>query len=132
MEISPLLIVFAIAIAAFALLRTFGERHRLMVPGAGTVARVVADVLASINSAAAVGLLWFAAGMLAHDGVMVIELSICAGLVALLVGLTACGVLLGRRGMNAAALGMLAAAALPTVLVYLFLLYLDFNPIDWR
>lgn len=96
------------------------------------VARVVTDVLASINSAGAVGLLWFAGGMLTHDGVMVIELSICAGLVALLVGLTACGVLLGRRGMNGAALGLLTIGAVPTLLVCGFLLYLEFNPIDWR
>lgn len=132
MQISPLLLIFAAAIATFVLLQAFGGRQGLTAPNAGKVAQVVAALLASINIAGVVGLVWFAAGMLTHDGVMVIELSICAGLIAILVSLTACGVLLGRRGMSGGGLTLLAVGSLPTLFVYAFLVYLDFNPIDWR
>jgi hypothetical protein len=132
LQISPLLLVFAAAIATFVLLQAFGGRQGLTAPNAGKVAQVVAALLASINIAGVVGLVWFAAGMLTHDGVMVIELSICAGLIAILVSLTACGVLLGRRGMCGGGLTLLAVGSLPTLFVYAFLVYLDFNPIDWR
>ena len=132
MQISPLLLIFAAAIATFVLLQAFGGRQGLTAPNAGKVAQVVAALLASINIAGVVGLVWFAAGMLANDGVMVIELSICAGLIAILVSLTACGVLLGRRGLSGGGLTLLAVGALPTLFVYGFLVYLDFNPIDWR
>ncbi|WP_439613173.1 hypothetical protein [Reyranella sp.] len=132
MQISPLLLVFAAAIATFVLLQACGRRQGLTAPDAGKAAQVVAALLASINIAGVVGLVWFAAGMLTHDGVMVIELSICAGLIAILVSLTACGVLLGRRGMSGGGLTLLAIGSLPTLFVYAFLVYLDFNPIDWR
>lgn len=133
MQISPLLLIFAAAIATFVLLQAFGGRQGgLTAADAGKAAQVVTALLASINIAGVVGLVWFAAGMLTHDGVMVIELSICAGLIAILVSLTACGVLLGRRGMSGGGLTLLAVGGLPTLFVYAFLLYLDFNPIDWR
>jgi hypothetical protein len=133
LQISPLLLIFAAAIATFVLLQAFGGRQGgLTAPDAGKAAQVVAALLASINIAGVVGLVWFAAGMLTHDGVMVIELSICAGLIAILVSLTACGVLLGRRGMSGGGLTLLAVGSLPTLFVYAFLVYLDFNPIDWR
>ena len=132
MQISPLLLVFAAAIATFVLLQAFGGRRGLTAPDTGKATQVVAALLASINIAGVVGLVWFAAGMLTHDGVMVIELSICAGLIAILVSLTACGVLLGRRGMSGGGPTVLAVGALPTLFVYGFLVYLDFNPIDWR
>jgi len=132
LQISPLLLIFAAAIATFVLLQAFGGRQGLTAPNAGKVAQVVAALLASINIAGVVGLVWFAAGMLTHDGVMVIELSICAGLIAILVSLTACGVLLARRGMSGGGLTLLAVGSLPTLFVYAFLVYLDFNPIDWR
>ena len=132
MQISPLLLIFAAAIATFVLLQAFGGRQGLTAPNAGKAAQVVAALLASINIAGVVGLVWFAAGMLANDGVMVVELSICAGLIAILFSLTACGVLLGRRGMSGGGLTLLAVGSLPTLFVYAFLVYLDFNPIDWR
>lgn len=132
MEISPLFLIFAAAIATFALLRAFGGWQGPTASAAGKAAQVVPAVLASINIAGVVGLVWFAAGMLANDGVLVVELSICAGLMVALVSLTACGVLLGRRGLNGGALTLLTVAAVPTLFAYGFLLYLDLNPIDWR
>lgn len=132
MQISPLLLIFAAAITTFVLLQAFGWRRGLTAPDTGKAAQVVVALLASINIAGVVGLVWFAAGMLTHDGLMVIELSICAGLIAILVSLTACGVLLGRRGMSGGGLTLLAVGSLPTLFVYGFLVYLDFNPIDWR
>lgn len=122
---SPFLIILAVAIATFVLLLTFGGRQ-------SRAAEIVAAGMASINIAGVVGLGWFTAGILNYDGVMVIELSICAGLMALLLLITGGGFALKRRGRTAAALAVLAAGALPTLLVYGFLLYLDNNPIDWR
>jgi hypothetical protein len=88
--------------------------------------------LASINIAGVLGLAWFAARMLFYDGVMVVELAICAGLMAILAAITAGGFALKRRGMTRAAIVLLAVAAVPTIATFGFLLYLDSHPIDWR
>lgn len=89
-------------------------------------------VLAAINVAGIAGLGWFAAHMLIYDGMMAIELSMCAGLMALLAAITAGGVALRRRGRGGATIVLLALAAVPTIAAFGFLLYLDSHPIDWR
>ncbi|NDH62392.1 MAG: hypothetical protein EBY18_12265 [Alphaproteobacteria bacterium] len=91
-----------------------GERRR--------PAGIAVAALAAINLAGIAALAWFAVHMLVHDGVMAIELSMCAGLMALLAAITAGGVALQR----------LALAAVPTIAAFGFLLYLDSHPIDWR
>lgn len=94
--------------------------------------RIGAAALASMNIAGVLGLGWFAIKTLRNDGVMVVELSICAGLMAVLAAITAGGFALERRGKSRGAVALLAVAALPTIAVFGFLLYLDANPIDWR
>ncbi|MDP1840218.1 MAG: hypothetical protein Q8N31_00920 [Reyranella sp.] len=94
--------------------------------------RFVVAALASINIAGVLGLAWFAAVMLFYDGVMVVELAICAVLISVLALITWGGLALRRRGHSGAAIALLAVTALPTLAVFGFLLYLDRNPIDWR
>ena len=93
---------------------------------------IVAAASASMNIAGVLGLGWFAIKTLLQDGVMVVELSICAGLMAVLAAITAGGFALKRRGKFGGAVALLAVAALPTIAVFGFLLYLNRHPIDWR
>ena len=102
-----------------------------MIPSSRLTGIVVA-ALASINVAGMLGLGWFAVVMLIHDGVMVVELAICAVPMAVLALATAGAFALRRRGKTGAAVALLAVAALPTLAVFGFLLYLDSHPIDWR
>ncbi len=94
--------------------------------------RFVVAALASINVAGFLGLGWFASKVVFHDGVMWVELAICAVPMAVLALTTIGGLALRRRGHSGAAIALLAVAALPTLAAFGFLLYLDRNPIDWR
>ena len=123
---SPYLIVLGAGAAIFALLLVLGAGGRRSLAGTTVAA------LASMNVVGIIGLGWFAAEMLIYDGVMVIELLMCAGLMAVLAAITAGGFTLERRGMTRAAIVLLAVAAVPTIVVFGFLLYLHANPIDWR
>ncbi len=108
------------------------SRTRVSIGGRRSRAGITVAALASINGVGIAGLGWFVAQMLINDGVMVIELSMCAGLMAVLAAITAGGFVLERRGMTWAAIVLLAVAAVPTIAVFGFLLYLDSHPIDWR
>ena len=94
--------------------------------------KYIAAGLASVNIAGVLGLGWFVAGMFTYDGVMIFELSICAGLMVLLSAITAGGVALKRGGRTRTAIALLSVGAVPTLFIYGFLVYLEFNPIDWR
>jgi hypothetical protein len=50
----------------------------------------------------------------------------------LLAAITAGGLALNCRGRMKTAIALLSVGAAPTIFVYGFLLYLEFNPIDWR
>lgn len=134
MEISPLLIIFGVGAAMFALLLMLGARARRggISPDAGKAAEIVFAGLAAINIAGVLGFLWFAARMLVHDGVMVVELAICAVPIAVLTMITGGAFALKRRGKAKAAAALLVVGALPTIAAYGFLLYLDSHPIDMR
>ncbi|CAN7265573.1 hypothetical protein LJR090_001885 [Bosea sp. LjRoot90] len=108
-----------------------GARER-RASGTGKATEILASGLASINIAGALGLGWLAARMLFYDGLMVVELAICAGLIAALAIVTGGAFALKRRGRTKAAIAVLTVAALPTIAVFGFLLYLDSNPIDMR
>ncbi len=94
--------------------------------------RFVVAALASINVTGFLGLGWFASKVVFHDGVMWVELAICAIPMAVLALTTIGGLALRRRGHSGTAIVLLAVAALPTLAAFGFLLYLDRNPIDWR
>lgn len=123
----PFLILFGAAVVAFAFLL----KGRIS-PATNKAAEIVVAALASINIAGALGLGWFVVEMLIHDGVMVFEILSCVVLMAILAGFTAGGLALKRRDKTTAAIVLLAVGALPVILTYGFLLYLTFNPIDWR
>jgi hypothetical protein len=124
---SPLLILLVIGVVAFALLLKFSAGGR------SATTKVVTSATAAINVAGTLGLAWFVVENLLHEGVvMVVELSACATLMALLTVFTGGGLALTRRGNTKTGIALLAAGALPTIFVYGFLVYLDFNPIDWR
>ncbi|MCF8533000.1 MAG: hypothetical protein K9G48_08360 [Reyranella sp.] len=93
---------------------------------------IAVAALASINIAGILGLGWFAVAMLISDGVMVVELAICAVPTVVLALTTGGAFALWRRGKTGAAIALLAVAALPTLAVVGFLLYLHSHPIDWR
>jgi len=134
LDLSPLLIIAGAGGLIFAILLIFGARGRQgrISPGTGKATEIIVAGLASINLAGVLGLGWFAAVMLFYDGVMVVELAICAGLIAALAMLTAGAFALKRRGKTRTAVALLAVAALPTIAVYGFLLYLGSHPIDMR
>ncbi len=124
---SPLLLLLVIGVVAFALLLKFGTREY------SPPTKVITSAMAAINVAGTLGLAWFVVENLIHEGVvMVVELSACASLMALLTVFTGGGLALTRRGSTKTGMALLAAGALPTLFVYGFLVYLDFNPIDWR
>jgi hypothetical protein len=62
----------------------------------------------------------------------VLEISVCAALLIALALITGGGFVLARRRKLQAATILLAVAALPTLVVYGCLVYLDTHPIDWR
>lgn len=101
-------------------------------PGTGKATEILSSGLASINVVGALGLVWFAARLLFYDGLMIVELAICAGLIAVLAMVTGGAFALKRRGKTNAAIAVLAVVALPTIAAFGFLLYLDSNPIDMR
>jgi hypothetical protein len=70
--------------------------------------------------------------MLVYDSVLVLEILGCVVLMALLAAITAGGLALNRRGKTKTAIALLSVGAVPTAVVYGFLVYLEFNPIDWR
>lgn len=124
---SPLLILLVIGVVAFALLLKFSAGGR------SATTKVVTSATAAINVAGTLGLAWFVVENLLHEGVvMVVELSACASLMALLTVFTGGGLALTRRGNTKTGIALLAAGALPTIFVYGFLVYLELNPIDWR
>lgn len=124
---SPLLILLVIGFVAFALLLKFGTGER------STPTKVITSAMAAINVAGTLGLAWFVVENLLHEGVvMVVELSACASLMALLTVFTGGGLALTRRSNTKTGMALLAAGALPAIFVYGFLVYLDANPIDWR
>lgn len=124
---SPLLILLVVGVVAFALLLKFSAGGR------SATTKIVTAATAAINVAGTLGLAWFVVENLLHEGVvMVVELSACATLMALLTVFTGGGLALTRRGSTKTGIALLAAGALPTILVYGFLVYLELNPIDWR
>ena len=127
MEVSPLVILFVIAVVAFALLL----RGRIT-PTSGRAAEIAVAGLASVNITAVIGFGWLVIETLDFDGVMILEMLSCLVLMAILAGFTSGALALRRRGRMKSALVLLAVAALPMLFVYGFLVYLDFNPIDWR
>jgi cytochrome bd-type quinol oxidase subunit 2 len=131
---SPLLTILCAAVVIFAVLLIRGTkrqvRQRPSDTGKGKTIAIAA--LAAINIAAILGLAWFAATILFYDGLMIIELLICAGLIAVLGTATIAAFTLRRRSRFWLALTVLATTALPTIAVYGFLLYLDHHPIDMR
>ncbi|MBR0645144.1 hypothetical protein [Plastoroseomonas hellenica] len=134
MDISPLLVTFGACAVIFAILLHSGARGRRgrIPPGTGKSTEIVVAGLTSVNIAGVLGLLWFAAAMLVYDGVMVVELVICAVLIAVLAMTTGGAFALKRHRKIKAAVALLAVAALPAIAVYGFLLYLDSHPIDMR
>ena len=123
---SPLLIVLAAGITAFALLLKFGPGLERDTPD------IFVAGLAALNIAGILGLGWLVLEMLIHDGVMVLEILSCVVAMALLAGTTAGALALERRGRKRIAIALSGVTALPAILVYGFLVYLDANPIDWR
>ncbi|WP_422029742.1 hypothetical protein [Reyranella sp.] len=123
---SPLLIVLAAGITAFALLLKFGPGLERDTPD------IFVAGLAAVNIAGILGLGWLVLEMLIHDGVMVLEILSCVVAMALLAGTTAGALALERRGRKRIAIALSGVTALPAILVYGFLVYLDLNPIDWR
>lgn len=93
---------------------------------------IVIASLAAINISGLFGLGWIALAVLVHDGVMYVELLICATLFTVLALLTGGGITLAHRGKVRTALALLIVAAVPTLIAYGFLIYLDTHPIDWR
>jgi hypothetical protein len=131
LTVLPHILIVATAVVVFALLFHRAELWRASDQASRTSVIIVAS-LTSINIAGALGLAWFATVMLFYDGIMIIELGICVGLMVALAITTTCGFMLSRHGRERAALALLALAAVPTILVYAFLIYLDGHPIDMR
>jgi hypothetical protein len=88
--------------------------------------------LASINIVGALGLAWAAVILIFYDGIMIVELGIRLGLMSALGITTICGFALNRHGWERAAIALLALTAVPTILAYAFLIYLEGHPIDMR
>lgn len=99
---------------------------------AGKTPEIVFAGLAAINISGMFGLGWFVAVLLIYDGVMFVELTICAILMVVSAVITAGAFLLRHRGKISAAVALLAVAALPTIASYGLLIYLDTHPIDMR
>ena len=94
--------------------------------------RILVTAATTINISGVLGLGWFVAGMLVYDSVLVLEILGCVVLMALLAAITAGGLALNRRGKTKTAIALLSVGSVPTAVVYGFLVYLEFNPIDWR
>lgn len=124
---SPLLVLLVLCFVAFALLLKFAAGR------SSGPTKVATCAMAAIIVSSTLGLGWFVVEILTHDGVvMVVELSACASLMAILAVLTGGGLALTRRGKTRTGMALLAVGALPAIFVYGFLVYLDANPIDWR
>ncbi|HEY4251497.1 MAG TPA: hypothetical protein VGM87_09865 [Roseomonas sp.] len=136
MALSPLLILLCAGVVIFAILLTLSERDRRdpVRPGSGQGTGIAVAVagLTAINITGVLGLAWLVVVMLIHDGVMVVELGICAALIAGLAMITGVAFTLRRRGRIVAAVAVLTVAALPTIAAYGFLLYVDTHPVDLR
>lgn len=98
----------------------------------GRAAEIIFTVLVAINLAGALALAWVVAYMLYWDRVMAFELTLCAGLIAVLAAISAGAFALRRRGWIVAAFVLLAVGALPTAAVGGLFLYLEYNPIMWQ
>lgn len=123
----PLLILFGVAVVVFAFLL----RGRLS-PATSRAAEIAVAGLASINVTAVIGFGWLVIETLNFDGVMVLEMLGCVILMAILAGIASGGLALKRRGKTKTSVVLLAVTAVPMLVVYGFLVYLEFNPIDWR
>ena len=123
----PLFILFGVAVVVFTLLL----RGRLS-PATSRAAEIAIAGLASLNVTAVIGFGWLVIEMLNFDGVMVLEMLGCVILMAILAGTASGGLALKRRGKTKTSVVLLAVTAVPMLVVYGFLVYLEFNPIDWR
>jgi hypothetical protein len=109
--------------------------HRAGVQATTGTSRAIQTIitgLAATNLTAMLGLTWFAATMLYYDGVMVVELLLCAAAIAALAIVTLGGFALMRRSRSIGAIALMLVGALPTILIFGFLFYLDSHPIDMR
>jgi hypothetical protein len=128
------LFIFGAGALAFMILLVLAVRvrqDRIDYKTSKTIDTVIAS-LAAINISGLFGLGWFAMIMLVYDGVMYVELWICATLFTVLALFTGGGVALAHRHKIRTAIALLIVAAVPTLSAYGFLIYLDNNPIDWR
>ena len=134
LEISPLLIIFGVTAVMFGVLVAIQARKRRgqNYTDAGEATEIGIAGLLSVNIAGMLGLVWFVASILVYDGVMIVELGICAVLIAVLALTTGGALALKHRRKTTAAAALLSVAALPTIAVYAFLLYLGIHPIDMR
>lgn len=134
MDISPLFILLCVGGLTFAaqlFLRARKRRSRTSPERSKAAENLVAG-LVSVNVAGMFGLGWLAMAILDQDGVMEVELAICAGLIAAMALITLVALAFKRRRRIRTALAMLAAVALPTIALCGFLLYIDNHPIDMR
>ncbi len=128
------LFVFGAGALALMCLLVFAARKRrdcIEYKASKAMDMVIAS-LAAINISGLFGLGWFALVMLVYDGVMFVELSICATLFTVLALFTGGGVALARRHKKRTAIALLIAGAMPTLMAYGFWIYLEIHPIDWR
>ena len=121
----------ALAFMILLVLAVRVRRERIDYKASKTVDTVIAS-LAAINISGLFGLSWFVLIVLVYDGVMYVELWICATLFTVLALFTGGGVALAHRYKIRTAIALLIFSAVPTLLAYGFLIYLDTNPIDWR
>ena len=131
MDISPLFILLCVGGLMFAVQMILRARKRRSRTGHKGTDNLVA-VLVAVNIAGMFGLGWLALAILIQDGVMGVELAICAGLIAAMALITLVALAFKRRRRIRTALAMLAAVALPTVALCGFLLYIDNHPIGMR
>ena len=128
------LIVFGAGVLAFVMLLVFATRERRgrIDDKRSKAVDVIIAGLAAINSSGLFGLGWFALVLVVNDGMMFVELSICAALFTFLALFTGSGVALANSGKVRTAIALLSVSALPTFVAFGFLIYLDAYPIDWR
>lgn len=131
MDLLSSLLIFGLVGLTLAVLLT----RRAGIQAATGTSRATMTVitgLAATNLTAMLGLTWFAATMLYYDGVMVVELLLCAAAIATLAIVTLGGFALMRRSRSRSAIALMLVGALPTILIFGFLFYLDSHPIDMR
>lgn len=128
------LFIFGAGALAFTILLALAartRRDRIDYEASKAVEIVIAS-LAAINISGLFGLGWIALVVLVYDGVMYVELWICATLFTVLALFTGGGVALAHRRKIRIAIALLIVAAVPTLIAYGFLIYLDTHPIDRR